>query len=324
MAKTPKADTTAADKKAALKAEKAATKAAEKAEKAAAVQAEAEARAVAKAEAEAKAAAAPENKSLAVPETGSAMACPIPSMEEMAGAGREEATGDDFSMPFLKVLQKASPELDDVADADAGDYYLTSTSELWSGDEGVNVIPCYYQRVFLEFKPYDDGGGFIGSYPVGQEPATKRVKSKDITAEGNELSNTMQFFCLVETENGWQPACFSMKSTQLKHGRKWLSKMASQKMQGAKGLFNPPTYAFVYQLTTMRKTNDYGTFYNSSIDAGKPVTDQDVFAQAHQIYGQFKSGKLAASAPESAPAAASTPGSKAGGFDEAPADTDPF
>ena len=46
---------------------------------------------------------------------------------------------DDVKIPFLKI------------DKDNGTICQEVTGQQWSSDEGVTVIPCAYQRVFIEW-----------------------------------------------------------------------------------------------------------------------------------------------------------------------------
>ena len=47
-----------------------------------------------------------------------------------AGIGISDLGSEDLAIPFLKVLQKMSDELDDLADAKAGDIYNTVTKDV--------------------------------------------------------------------------------------------------------------------------------------------------------------------------------------------------
>ena len=61
-----------------------------------------------------------------------------------AGVGVNDLSGEDLAIPFLKILQKMSDELDDLEDAKAGDIYNTVTKEVVKGKKGVRVINCAY------------------------------------------------------------------------------------------------------------------------------------------------------------------------------------
>ncbi len=57
-----------------------------------------------------------------------------------------------------------------------------------------------------------------------------------------------------------------MKATQLKISRKWNSIMMGIKLQGKNGLFTPPTYSHIYNLSTVQMSNDKGTWFGWEVE----------------------------------------------------------
>jgi len=120
------------------------------------------------------------------------------------------------------------------------------TGEVWKGDDGVTIIPCFQTTKYLEFTPRDQGGGFRGEInptdPVLQR--TSRVGSKEILPTGNELVKSDQHYCLVMGGDGaYQPAVIDMKSTQLKVSRRWKTQIAMQKIDGGHGCTSAVCYS---------------------------------------------------------------------------------
>ena len=98
-------------------------------------------------------------------------------MEQDAGAGMENMGTEDLALPFLKVLSGNDPVLDDdTVDARKGDIYNTVTGLAYKGKEGVRVIPCAYQRRFIQWAPRGSGSGApMAIYEPGDErPKTER------------------------------------------------------------------------------------------------------------------------------------------------------
>ena len=73
-----------------------------------------------------------------------------------AGAGLTDLGTEDLAMPFLRILQKTSPELDEI-DARAGDIYNTVTKEVINGSDGCRVINCAYRLEHIEWEPLGQG-----------------------------------------------------------------------------------------------------------------------------------------------------------------------
>jgi hypothetical protein len=100
-------------------------------------------------------------KAVATKEDAStAVAAFDPSMfEQDAGSGNENIGQDDLALPFLKIISGLDPLLDDIEELRKGDIYNTVTGDIYKGKEGVRVIPCAYQRRFIEWAPRGQGSG---------------------------------------------------------------------------------------------------------------------------------------------------------------------
>ena len=62
------------------------------------------------------------------------------------GTGLEDTTTEDFAIPFIRVLQPMSPQLQKqhgsyVEGASAGDLYNTVTGEAYDGEKGITIVP---------------------------------------------------------------------------------------------------------------------------------------------------------------------------------------
>jgi hypothetical protein len=85
---------------------------------------------------------------------------------EFAGEG---ATYDSSEMqiPFIRILQAMSPQLKKreaqyIEGSEQGDMFNNVTMELFTGEEGITVVPCFQTTKYLEFIPREQGGGFQG------------------------------------------------------------------------------------------------------------------------------------------------------------------
>jgi len=84
------------------------------------------------------------NPSLADPYTTLAIV-PLPAMFEAdAGKGMEGIGQEDLALPFLKVLSGNDPVLDTHETARKGDIYNTVSGDVYTGKEGIRVVPCAY------------------------------------------------------------------------------------------------------------------------------------------------------------------------------------
>jgi hypothetical protein len=157
--------------------------------------------------------------------------------------------------------------------------YNTVLNEVYSGEDGVLVIPCHYNRRFVEWTPREKGGGYVESYAPTDSivsTATRNERGEDTLPNGNLLSNTAQFFVLMlHKDMGPQRALITMTSTQLKKSRKWLSQAQSITATGEKGLYTLPLMSQVYRLNTVQEQNDKGTWFGWEITRVKGLNPED-------------------------------------------------
>ena len=193
------------------------------------------------------------------------------SFEDFANEGMEAVSAADLSIPYLRILAQLSPQVNKrdgayVQGAEAGMIYNTVENTVFNGEEGVSVIPCYYRRVWVEWKPREKGGGFVGSYNVN-DPISKTTyrndTGKDVLPNGNILENTAEFYVLLLTQDGGVKRCLiTMTASQLKKARKWVTQMQTRTGRGESGnVFVMPMMSGIYNLTTVEERNDKGSWF---------------------------------------------------------------
>lgn len=221
-------------------------------------------------------------------------------MEADAGAGMENMGMEDLALPFLKVLSGNDPVLDDDnVDARKGDIYNTVTGMAYRGKEGVRVVPCSYQRRFIQWAPRGSGSGApMAIYDPGDErPKTERSPddNKDyvVGGEGDYIEETHQHFVLLLNEDGSaETALIAMKSTQLKKSRKWNSMMASRSLQGKNGPFTPPRFSHIYHLKTVAEENSKGSWHGWEMSCEGVIEDGALYARAKGFADSVRSGDV--------------------------------
>lgn len=230
----------------------------------------------------------------------------INMFEADADQGTQNISQEDLALPFLKVLGQLSPEINKrdgkyIDGAEPGMIINTVTNEIFDGSKGIQIIPAFYKRQYVEWQ---DRGTSTGA-PVAIHDAdsdivsqTTRDKSyKDRLPNGNYLENTANHFVIQVSVNPTS-ALISMKSTQLKVSRKWNSMMMGIKMQGKNGLFTPPTYSHIYNLKTVQMSNDKGTWFGWDISKVGPVSEKGLYDIAKNFAEKIGKGEVEAK-PES-------------------------
>src|SRR5690349_9060099 len=239
---------------------------------------------------------------LAETHKGSTALAPM-NFESDAGQGMEGADKDSFAVPFLLMLQGLSPAVNEslVDGAKAGMMMNSVTNELFSS---ARVIPCGYKRVYLRWKPRDEGGGFKGEMSVTQfEQLVREGKAKEVENskgdmvwkdhEGCELKDTRVHFCLLLTpDGGAKPIIISMGSTQIKRSRRWMTRMGDIVMKRGDGSsYTPATYSHVYTLKSEKEDNEKGTWFSYNIDMEGPVADPSLYEKAKGFHSTITAGR---------------------------------
>ena len=147
------------------------------------------------------------------------------------------------------------------------------------------MIPVLYQLRYVEWKPREQGGGFVASHSAdsGILSQTKRDQAtfKDVLSNGNYVATTAYHYVMAQgTDDNWAQAVISMTSTQLKKSRRWNSLMLTQKVKGPSGSFTPPTYAMIYKLTTVSESNDRGSWFGYQVEKVGQVEDVDIYNES--------------------------------------------
>ena len=217
---------------------------------------------------------------------------------ETAGEGVDKETSE-LQKTIIRVIQALSPQIKKsdaafIKGAEQGDLFNTVTGEVWKGEEGINVIPCYQETKHLEFTPRDQGGGFVGELPAGDPNILKTTRqgAKETLPSGNELVKSDQHYCMVLNKDGSaQPAIVDMKSTQLKISRRWKTQIDMQKIQDKNGVMRTPAlFATIWNLKTVEESNDMGTWYNYTVEKVDLVKDKNLFIDAKNFRSSVESG----------------------------------
>ena len=228
----------------------------------------------------------------------------------LAGGGLEEVTSEDIQIPFLRVLQALSPQIKKsdpayIKGAEQGGIFNTVTKKFWNGDDGVLVIPTYFQKKLLEFVPRSEGGGFVGEINPKNLPKIVKENGMEMLENGNELVRTAQHYVKIVHDDGTlENAIVDMKKTQLKKSREWVSimgmfkypKEAGQNLVGK----TMDSWYNMFRLTTVEESNDKGSWYTWKIVHEKQVDKIEYVNESKSLHSSLSSGELTALPPTDA------------------------
>jgi hypothetical protein len=208
-----------------------------------------------------------------------------------AGAGFENQSNADISIPFLSLLQSNSPQCDDeLGDArmTAGTFYNTVTEENVGSE--VVFVPGTTQHRFVEWVPRDQGGGFVAAHatvPEGCQPHPTK-KGVLVTPAGNDLIET---FYVYGVDEDAVPIVIAFKSTHIKAYKKWNSRIKMHLVGTPEGgKITPPMFANKCVISSVKRENEHGKFFipeirgaNGSLGDSLLSKDDELFIAAKGI-----------------------------------------
>lgn len=235
-----------------------------------------------------------------------------------AGGGMEEATAESFAIPFLSILQKGSPQVDEasgqqIKGAKQGMIFETVTKTLFDGNKGVELVQAHYKRVWLRWGARDAGGGFKGE--IAPEMLAKMradnqiVESKGITMVADKngevdldesdrvIDTRVHYMLLVDRKKKTAKRCvLSLSRTQVKKSRDLMSMFAEYRAEDNGEEYQPPTYQHIINMTTVPEKNDQGTWYGVAFKMVDLIDDpfDPIYLAAKQFKEAVKSGVASA------------------------------
>ena len=236
----------------------------------------------------------------------------LETMELDASSGLENISQDDLATPRLKVLMQLSPELEEIENAKAGMIFNTVTNDLYDGSKGIRVLPCAYQRQYVEWADRGQGSGApINVFDASSDILTKTTRddnNKDRLENGNYVETCGNHYVLLITDDGdATPALITMKATQLKKSRKWNSMLLNLKLKGKNGLFTPPSYSHYYNLKTVKEGNDKGNWYGWEISREDTLQDANLYSMAKTFAESVSKGEVKVKYEQEAATSEQTP-----------------
>ena len=213
-----------------------------------------------------------------------------------SGMGLENIDKDDLALPFLKLLQSSSDETKKkhasyVEGAEAGMFYNTVTKKLYSGEKGIEVIPCFYKLTYPEWAPFERKEGRPVNPDRGPEILAKTKKDsagKDVLDNGNLIIKTANHFVIINGDNP-EKALMAMKSTQLKVSRGWNSLMQDQFENDPKTnkAVPAPMFSRIYRLSSVEHSGSF-TWHGYKVSLIRKVDSANLYQMAKDFHNSLK------------------------------------
>lgn len=211
----------------------------------------------------------------------------------------------DLAMPFLAIVQKMSPEVDEghskyLPAAKAGMFISKVDKQVFDGENtGLEILSCAYDRRFVEWRPRAQGGGRIADYDPS-DPIVATIEwieidgaQKPMIPNGNLLIETHYHYVLFRpagSQEGWQFGVLACKGTMVKKSRTMNSALTKEKITDPKtGRIRPlPRWMRKWVITTVREEKDGNSWHNIEFTRGERISEAELYAEGKMVASQAK------------------------------------
>lgn len=243
---------------------------------------------------------APEvEKELPVAQTAGTALAIVEIAEEDIGAGISNIDPNERKIPFVRILQTNSPEVDAddakyVPGAVAGMFINTATKQCY---KSLIMLPCARDHKYIEYIPRAIGSGFVAVHKPDDElilmlrakygkfgklprDVTKR-DDKGQALDGTEIIESYEIYGIfIDPETGSKfRAIAPFQSTQIGKYQVLVDRADAIEYQVKGGaIVKPPFWSHKWLLTTATETRKAGKFkgYVIGLFAKKPDGSDDV------------------------------------------------
>lgn len=253
------------------------------------------------------------NKNAPAKKKEAALSTDVAMFHGDANAGMEGTTAESFAIPFLMILQKGSPQVDEASGvalpgAKAGMLFENIAQKMVDGKDGLEFVQCAYRRVYLR---WNETKGFQGEYTpedvaiMRQKGEVKEHKNKlfvvdkdgdfDVDESDYFVDTRNHYVIILDPKTGsWSNALISMGSTQIKKSRALMTALSSIKLNGPNGLFTPPTFANVIKSTTVPESNDKGNWFGWRFEIKGQLTaaQKPIYLAARKFHESVVKGEV--------------------------------
>ena len=228
-------------------------------------------------------------------------------LAEDAGAGNEGVDQESVGIPFLRIVQKTSPMVEEgraeyLKGAKPGMFVNTITKELY--DE-IEFHHCAFNRRFIQWGAGASGGFSremtIAEFEIAKESGQfKKLDNRwyqplpDGVVNPNKcdvVQDTRSHFGVIVTPGGAQPVIMALSSTQIKKSKQIMYVLNNAKItQGGKAL-TPPTWLTRLKLTTALEQNDEGSWHGLVVENDGFVFDEGLYVTCKEFHDIVQKGE---------------------------------
>ncbi len=181
--------------------------------------------------------------------------------QELSMEGYEEITSDTMAIPFIKVSQSLSPEINSkkpecIPGLKIGQFF-NNVSNVVYGEE-LQIVVLKFDRIWIEWKP--NRGGFVGYHK--EENLNNIVADWTFgsmkTVNGNNLEEYYVYYVLLAGREDEGVMILSLASSNIKVAKELNRMMLTHRLPNGK---RTVPYLLIFTLRTVEKSNEKGDWY---------------------------------------------------------------
>lgn len=267
---------------------------------------------VAKTKTEAEAPEGETGKELVEQKAGTTDMAVYEGYEADRGAGYENQSSDDISVPFIEILQAQSPEVQVDDGPRAGTLINRTTGEIWPGKDGVSFIPSTTSHELVEWVPREKGGGLVASYsmnPGSTDPFAENIRKTQPLGKytnpdnGNDLIETFYVYGIFVEGDQSHPAVLAFSSSRIKDYKDWMFRARAIviTLPNGRKLTKLPLFSHRYRLMTAAKENSQGKWFGFQVrfdgenaESSRIAPNDDLYTMAKQLNEDVSAGRKTA------------------------------
>lgn len=235
----------------------------------------------------------------------------LAEIESDAGTGMEGTDRETFAIPFMRVLQKSSPQCDETSsaydpEARAGQFINTVSGERF---DSVVLLPCAFERRFILWAPRGADQGFLGQRlpeEVARERADGVIKEQDGALyypnehgevgpkKSTRLVDTRAHYALHLKEDGTtEQVLLTLTSTQIRKSKKLMTMLNNVRIKAADGrVLQPPTWMSRVIAETVPESNEQGSWYGVKFQLDGLIEDKQLYEEGRAFHKSIAAGEV--------------------------------
>lgn len=210
-------------------------------------------------------------------------------LDEVAGQGYGNLSGEAYVTPFIKLLQSNSREVtSELPGAKPGVFFDTANNRVIGNT--LKVIPLDFEILWLEWE--ENMGGLKGKYLPNSIPSQGDRFNRKNPETGRELTDSWCYYVLLAGEEDKGVCILSLPVSAIKFLKAWNTQIQRTKTDSGK-----PAAFFSSVWTigpTIKEKNDSGQVWYNIGDTNGPAVKRETFITKDQFTNFVKPGLEAA------------------------------